>query len=140
MTTTPVTVLRNPDLDYLVTERGYFLEFYDPDGTRHGFPTFPYHCAPEGLATRRELRAAGLRPAGQPVIAQILWRHKKNIRVAYLYRRDLAKPKRTATPAQLAAIGRALIARRTCPTCRQVKTYYIPRRSGECLDCNPEVN
>ncbi|WP_173083475.1 RRQRL motif-containing zinc-binding protein [Phytohabitans rumicis] len=133
-------MLRNRDLDFLVDYKGFFLEFYDPDGKRFGFPTFPYHCAPDGLVTRRQLRAAGLRPAGQPVIAQILWRHKKNTRHAYLYRRDLAKPKRVATPAQLAAVAKALIARRTCPTCEQVKGYYIPRRSGECLDCNPEVN
>jgi hypothetical protein len=139
MTTTDV-MLRNRDLDFLVNYKGFFLEFYDPDGNRFGFPTFPYHCAPDGLVTRRQLRAAGLRPAGQPVIAQILWRHKKNTRIAYLYRRDLAKPKRTATPAQLAAVAKALEARRTCPTCTQVKPYYIPRRSGECLDCNPEVN
>ncbi|MFC0533138.1 RRQRL motif-containing zinc-binding protein [Phytohabitans kaempferiae] len=133
-------MLRNQDLDFLVDHRGFFLEFYDPDGQRFGFPTFPYHCAPDGLVTRRQLRAAGLRPAGQPVIAQILWRHRKHTRTAYLYRRDLAKPKRQATDAQLIAVSKALLARRTCPTCGQVKDYYIPRRSGECLDCNPEVN
>lgn len=138
MTITDVqdSALRNPDLDFLVTDRGFFLEFYDPTGDRFGFPTFPYHCAPDGLVTRRQLRNAGLRPAGQPVIAQIVWRHKKNTRIAYLYRRDLAKPKRQPTPAQLAAVQRALLARRTCPACGQIKTYYIPRRYGECLDCH----
>ena len=44
---------------------------------------------------------------------------------------------RTATDAQRAAIGKALLARRTCPDCTQVKPYYIPRRYGECLDCTP---
>ncbi len=130
--------LRNPDLDHLVDDRGWFVEFYDPAGTRYGFPTFPYHYAPDGLVTRRQLRAAGLRPNGQPVIAQILWRHKKQTRIAYLYRRDLAKPKRTATAAQLAAVAKALQARRTCPVCRQVRDYYIPRRTGACLDCEPK--
>ena len=138
--TDPTPVPRNPDLDFLVTYKGYFLEFYDPEGKRLGFPTFPYHCAPDGLVTRRQLRAANLRPGGQPVIAQILWRHKNNTRIAYLYRRDLAKPKREPSQAQLIAVSKALLARRTCRTCRQAKDYYIPRRSGECLDCNPEVN
>jgi hypothetical protein len=113
---------------------GLRLAFYDPLGTRHGFPTFPYLMAPTGLATVRQLRAAGLRPGGQTPVAQILWRRGK--RVAYLYRLDLAKPKRTATAAQRAAIGKALRARRTCRLCEQVKPYYIPRRYGCCLDCH----
>ena len=82
-----------------------------------------------------ELRSAGLQPARQPVAAQILWRKGK--RVAHLYRLDLARPKRPATPAQLAALAKANTVLRTCTTCRQVKDYYIPRRYGECLDCIP---
>ena len=35
----------------------------------------------------------------------------------------------------LNAIAKALRARRTCPTCRAEKPYYIPRSLGECLDC-----
>ncbi|GII24295.1 RRQRL motif-containing zinc-binding protein [Planosporangium mesophilum] len=128
--------MRNAYLDTLVA-LGRFIEFYDPDGDRHGLPTFPYRWAPTDLATRRQLRAAGLRPAGQPIAAQILWRHKKQRRVAYLYPIAGAKAKRSATPAQQVAIAKALLARRTCPTCRQVKGYYIPRRTGECLDCIP---
>jgi hypothetical protein len=107
--------------------------FYDPTGTRFGIPTFPFHRALEGMATVRQLRADGLRPGGQPVAAQILWR--KGARVAYLYHRAEAMPKRTATPAQREAIAKALRARRTCPTCTQVQPYYIPRRQGECFDC-----
>jgi hypothetical protein len=111
---------------------------YDPTGDHHaGLPTYPWRLAPTGLATVRQLRAAGLRPGGQEVVAQILWRKGK--RVAYLYRVDAAKPKRSATTAQQAAIAKALTARRTCPTCRTVRPYYIPRRYGECLDCAPAV-
>jgi hypothetical protein len=117
---------------------GIYLEFYDPDGSRYGLPTYPYHYAPDGLLTRRQLRTSGLRPAGQPVTAQILWKHRGRRRVAYLYRADLAAPKRRATPAQLAAIGAVLRARRTCPTCGAEKPYYIPRSLGECLACAPE--
>lgn len=108
--------------------------FYDLPGTAEEFPTYPYRMAPAGLATRRQLRAAGLRPAGQYAVAQILWRRGK--RVAYLYRLDLAAPKRTATPAQREAIAKALLARRTCGVCGLVQTYYIPRRYGCCLDCH----
>ena len=128
--------MRNQLLDQLQA-KGFYIEFYDPDGTRYGIPTYPWRSAPDGYATIRQLRAQGLRPGGQPVAAQILWRHRKQRRVAYLYPVNAAKPKRTATPAQRAAINKALQARRTCPTCRQVKDYYIPRRYGECLDCAP---
>ncbi|MGH3712843.1 MAG: RRQRL motif-containing zinc-binding protein [Micromonosporaceae bacterium] len=125
--------MRNEHLDKLIRQRGYYFAFYDPDGDHHGTPTYPWRSAPEGLATVRQLRHMGLRPGGQDVAAQILWRRGK--RVAYLYRIDLAKPKREATPAQLVAINLALAARMRCPTCGQHKPYYIPRRYGECLDC-----
>ncbi len=111
------------------------MVFYDPTGERYGLPTYPFKLAPGDLLTRRQLRARDLRPGGQDPAAQILWRRGK--RVAYLYRLDLAQPKRTATAAQLAAIDKALTARRTCPDCGQVKPYYIPRRTGACLDCTP---
>lgn len=124
---------RVPELDDAVFAKGIFLEFYDPTGDRYGIPTYPYHWAPEGLLTRRQLRALGLRPGGQQIAAQILWCHGK--RVAYLYREDAAKPKRCATPAQLAAIARALRARRICGTCGIEKPYYIRRSTGECNDC-----
>lgn len=113
---------------------GLRVRFYDPLGTRYGFPTFPYRMAPTGLATRRQLRASGLRPGGNDPVAQILWR--RGDRVAYLYRLDQAKPKRTATTAQRQAITKALRARRTCRVCGLVQPYYIPRRTGCCLDCH----
>ena len=117
--------------------RGIYVQFYDPDGRRYGIPTYPYHWAPKHLYTTRQLRARGLRPGGQSPTAQILWR--RGLRVAYLYRADLALPRRQATPAQLAAIGKALRARRTCPTCGIEKPYYIPRSLGECPDCTDKA-
>ncbi|GAA2599031.1 hypothetical protein GCM10010399_32170 [Dactylosporangium fulvum] len=109
--------------------------YLDPEGKRYGLPTWWWQGAPDGYATRRQLRARGLRPGGQPVAGQILWRGVGGERVALLYRLDLAKPKRTATAAQRRAIGRALLARRTCSTCREVRPYYIRRSLGECLSC-----
>jgi hypothetical protein len=40
---------------------------FDPEGERFGIPTYPWRYAPEGLATRRQLRSQGLRPGGQDV-------------------------------------------------------------------------
>ncbi|WP_018352199.1 RRQRL motif-containing zinc-binding protein [Longispora albida] len=114
----------------------YRAAFNDPEGLRHqGVPTFPWQSAPDGYATRRQLRAAGLRPGGQPIAAQVLWRGIGGTRAAYLYRLDLALPKRTATAAQLASLGRAMAVRRTCTTCRIERPYCIPRSLGECLSC-----
>ncbi len=135
MTTT--AEVHNPALDQLADRIGIRTEFYDPTGTRHGLPTFPFHYAPDGLATRRQLRANGLRPNGQPVYAQILWRHRKQVRTAYLYRLDMAAPKRTATPAQLAAVAKALTARRTCRHCGTTRPYYIRRSVDACHVCEP---
>lgn len=109
---------------------GTWAEFYDPEGQRFGIPTYPYHFAPDGLMTRRQFRAEGLRPGGQDVKAQILWRHRRTRRVAYLYEVAAAKPKRDPTPAQQAAIAKALAARRTCPTCGEEKDFCIPAHSA----------
>ncbi|GIG57765.1 hypothetical protein Lfu02_21370 [Longispora fulva] len=117
------------------TATRYRAAFNDPDAVRHSVPTFPWNSAPEGLATRRQLRTQGLRPGGQDIAGQILWRGVGGVRAAYLYRVALALPKRTATPAQLDAIAKALRARRTCSTCHTVRSYYIPGRYGECLTC-----
>jgi hypothetical protein len=125
---------RVPYLDNL-RGQGIVAAYYDPEGQQYGLPTYPYHWAPHGLLTMRQLRSRGLRPGGQDIVAQILWRHRRQTRVAYLYRADLSKPKRAATTAQLTAIGKALRARRICPTCGTEKPYYIPRSQGECNDC-----
>ena len=111
--------------------------FHDPDGTRYGIPTYWWRGAPPGYATRRQLRERGLCPGGHPIAAQILWQGVGGTRAAYLYRLDLARPKRTATPAVRAALAKAMRARRTCPTCRRVRPYVIPRSLGECLSCAP---
>jgi hypothetical protein len=108
--------------------------FYDPSGDRWGLPTYPFKFAPEGLATIRQLKAQGLRPGGQDPVAQIMWRGGR--RFGLLYRVALAKPKRTAGPAQLAAIAKANRARSTCPECHDVKPYIIPPSLGVCIDCH----
>lgn len=109
--------------------------FWDPCGERYGIPTYPWGLAPPHLATRRQLAAAGLRPGGQDVVAQVLWRRWRGHGVAYLYDRRLARPKRVASPAQRAALAKAQAARRTCPRCERDVGYVLPRRLGCCLDC-----
>ncbi|NGN63876.1 hypothetical protein G5C51_08140 [Streptomyces sp. A7024] len=114
-----------------------YAECYDPSGVRYGVPTYPWRMAPEGLATRRQLRAAGLRPGGQTIAGQLmrLTRRTGQRRIAYLYRVELAKPVRPMTLAKWAAFDAAMIARRTCPSCRIERWYCIPTARGTCNDC-----
>jgi hypothetical protein len=126
---------RIPLLESLRNTRSIYVEFYDPGGQRYGLPTYPYRSAPDGWLTRRQLRAAGLRPGGQQPCGQVLWKHRGKRRVAYLYLQSLALPVRPMTPAKWAALAAALIARMTCPRCGQVKRYCIPVSVGWCNDC-----
>ncbi|MFI6150441.1 RRQRL motif-containing zinc-binding protein [Streptomyces sp. NPDC051109] len=99
-------------------------------------PVYPWRLAPDGLATRRQLRAAGLRPGGQDVVAQLERpRYRRGPLVAFLYRVDRALPVRPMTAAKQVALTAANTARRTCPTCRRDAGYVIPARLGECIPC-----
>ncbi|MGW1324533.1 RRQRL motif-containing zinc-binding protein [Streptomyces antibioticus] len=99
-------------------------------------PVYPWRMAPDGLATRRQLRAKGLRPGGQDVAAQIERpRRRRGPLVAYLYRIDAAKPVRPMTPAKSAALAKANQARRICPECGRDAGYVIPRSLGRCVPC-----
>ncbi|WP_308800342.1 RRQRL motif-containing zinc-binding protein [Streptomyces sp. NEAU-H3] len=99
-------------------------------------PVYRWKLAPEGLATRRQLRALDLRPGGQPVAAQLERpRRRRGPLVAYLYRLDLAKPVRPMAPARRAALDRAMTARRTCPACGRDAGYVLPAHLGACVPC-----
>jgi hypothetical protein len=99
-------------------------------------PVYSWKFAPDGLATRRQLRAKGLRPGGQEVAAQLERpRRRRGPLVAYLYRVDDAKPVRPMTPAKWAALAKANTARRTCPSCRIDAGYVIPASLGMCVTC-----
>ncbi|MFN1192814.1 RRQRL motif-containing zinc-binding protein [[Kitasatospora] papulosa] len=100
-------------------------------------PVYRWRLAPDGLATRRQLRALGLRPGGQEVAAQLERpRRRRGPLVAYLYRVDRARPVRPMTPGRAAALAAAMRARRTCPTCRTDVGYCIPRSLGMCVTCH----
>ncbi|GAA2035320.1 hypothetical protein GCM10009839_40010 [Catenulispora yoronensis] len=114
------------------------VRFYDPTGSRYGIPTYPWRLAPDGLATKRQLAALGLRPGGAAVVAQIMWKQRSGIGVAYLYRVADAKPKRPPTAGNLRAVAAMLAARSTCQQCRKVFEYCLPV-DRVCLYCtDPE--
>ncbi|MGX5187502.1 RRQRL motif-containing zinc-binding protein [Streptomyces avermitilis] len=115
-----------------------FSKCFDPSGTRFGVPTFPWRFAPDGYATRRQLRGRGLRPGGQPVAAQVMRRHrgrKSGVQVAYLYRVDRARPVRPMTSRKWGALALAMLARRTCLQCQITYSYCIPTSLGVCILC-----
>ena len=99
-------------------------------------PVYRWRLAPDGLATRRQLRALGLRPGGQDVAAQVERpRRRRGPLVAYLYSIEHAKPVRPMTPARWAALAKANAARRLCPECRRAAGYVLPPALGRCTPC-----
>lgn len=115
-----------------------YAECFDPTGARYGLPTYPWQFAPDGLCTRRQLRARGLRPGGQPIAAQLMrvsHRRKSGAAIAYLYRVDRALPVRPMTARRCGALALAMLARRTCPQCGVIYSYCLPTSLGMCLLC-----
>ncbi|MFE2193433.1 MULTISPECIES: RRQRL motif-containing zinc-binding protein [Streptomyces] len=93
-------------------------------------------CTEAHYATRRQLRAAGLRPGGQDVAAVLERpRRRRGPLVAHLYRVDLARPVRPMTPGRWAALDAANAARRLCPDCGRDAGYVIPTTLGTCVPC-----
>lgn len=116
---------------------GVYAKCFDPTGARHGLPTYPWRLAPHGLATRRQLRAQGLRPGGQPIAAQAMRINRRTgtPKVAYLYREDLALPVRPMTSRKWGALALAMLARQTCPVCGVIYSYCMSRSLGCCVLC-----
>ncbi|MGW2110698.1 RRQRL motif-containing zinc-binding protein [Streptomyces sp. NPDC001948] len=99
-------------------------------------PTFPWGLAPEGLATRDQLVAMGLRKRG-PAVAQVMWFSRKSTepRFARLYEIDRATPPKPRSPGQIASLAAAMRSRRTCPECGEIRTYCLPTSLGICTPC-----
>ena len=123
---------RVPALDGART-RGIYVEFYDPDGTRYGLPTYPYHWAPKHLAPSGSCAPAACarRPAA-----------RRPDPVAQGQARRLPVPHSTwpcpsgrpPLPSST-AIAAALRARRTCPECGRKSPTASRAQRGECNDC-----
>ncbi|WP_326568042.1 RRQRL motif-containing zinc-binding protein [Amycolatopsis rhabdoformis] len=107
-------------------------------GFRDGLPMFGWGEAPSTLLTRAQLREAGLRPNGQDPVALLVFRHVKpyaHETVAELFSVERAALKRTATPAQLVALSRAMDARRVCVDCGVVQEQCVPTSTRQCGTC-----
>jgi len=116
----------------------YRQKYMDPEGRRYGIPSYPWRWAPEGLATRRQLRSMGLRPAGQQPCGQVLRpsRDKNAPKAAYLYRIDLAAPVREMTPGRWRTHTAMMRVRRTCRTCKEVFPFDLSRKHDRtCWPC-----
>ena len=102
---------------------------------QNGLPSWSWRKAPRGLLTRRQMRTEGLAPGGAWPVGQLVFHHRRREVRALLYDRGELVPKRVPSAAQLAALGRALAARRRCPACGRDVGYCIPTSLGCCVDC-----
>ncbi|GAB3479610.1 RRQRL motif-containing zinc-binding protein [Amycolatopsis cihanbeyliensis] len=107
-------------------------------GTLEGLPLLSWGIGPqEKLATRRQLRAMGLRPGGQDPVALLYFRCRKACTqvVAELFLIEKAQPVRPMTPARRAALAKAMAARRTCRQCGETGYAELPRAHRTCEPC-----
>ncbi|WP_229905122.1 RRQRL motif-containing zinc-binding protein [Lentzea cavernae] len=107
-------------------------------GTHEGLPLLSHGCAPRDvLATRRQLRALGLRPGGADPVAVLYGRHNhsKAQWLASLYLIATAVPVRPMTPAKHTALAKANLARRICRSCGRDPLYVLPTSTRQCWPC-----
>lgn len=116
----------------------------DVDYAQEQRATLPVHehgTAPAHLLTRRQLRAAGLRPGGHDPVATLRCRRcayrplRQCTRPAALYDSRLAAPRRVPTLAQEEALDRAMAARQSCQQCGTRQAYCLPRADRRCHPC-----
>ncbi|WP_329212473.1 RRQRL motif-containing zinc-binding protein [Streptomyces sp. NBC_01708] len=113
--------------------------------SRATLPEYDSGNVPEGLVTRRQLRALNVSPGGHGPVGILRCKacrfrpglsctHRTR---AWLFSLDLARPKRKPTLAQEWALDRAMAARQTCPDCERRYHYCLPLRTqGCCNACN----
>jgi len=104
-----------------------------PGRVRNGLPEFKFGQAPAGLSTRRQLRERGLCRGGQEPFARLTW--KRDQRFAWLYVDDKARAKRIPSDKQLAAVEKALAARKVCAECGPVD-HFVRTTDQLCGDCH----
>lgn len=106
---------------------------YAPAEPETTIPVFKRLCAPSGYATKRQLRAMGLRPGGQEPVAEVETRGPKN---GLLYEIARARPVRPMTLAKEYALDKAMAARQTCGTCGRRYFFVLPTSLKSCLECH----
>lgn len=107
-------------------------------GTCDGLPLLSWGIAPtDKLATRRQLRAMGLRPGGQDPVAVLYFRCARAGKKVYadLFLIERALPVRPMTPARQAALDKAMAARRTCRQCGETGWAELPKADRTCEPC-----
>ena len=107
-------------------------------GTQDGVILLSYGIAPrDKLATRRQLRALGLRPGGQEPVALLYFRCRPAAKLVFaeLFLIEHAKPVRPMTEAMWRAVRKALAARRTCRQCGELCSVELPRSNRICEPC-----
>jgi len=107
-------------------------------GVLDGLPLMSWGIADRSkLATKRQLRARGLRPGGQSPVAVLYFRCARAGRKVHanLYLIDQALPVRPMTPARRAALDKAMAARRTCRECRETGYAELPKAHRTCEAC-----
>ncbi|SFK52588.1 hypothetical protein SAMN05421835_12365 [Amycolatopsis sacchari] len=107
-------------------------------GLLDGTPLLSWGIGPrDKLATRRQLRAMGLRPGGQDPAAVLYFRCRKAGKKVYaeLFLIERAKPVRPMTPGRAAALDKAMTARRTCRQCGETGWAELPRAHRTCEAC-----
>ena len=104
-----------------------------PGRVRNGLPEFRFGQAPSGLSTRRQLRERGLSRGGQEPFARLTW--KREQRFAWLYVDERARAKRPPSDKQLAAVNKALAARKVCVECGPVE-HFVRTTDQLCGDCH----
>ncbi|GAB2778300.1 RRQRL motif-containing zinc-binding protein [Streptomyces daliensis] len=95
-------------------------------------PSYAPRTAPDGLATKRQLDAVGLRPGGHDPVAQLEWPGGS---WAALYDITKCLPKRPMTDGRRRSVEAMLRARRICPGCGLDVGYVLSRRIGLCGTC-----
>ncbi|MFE0027078.1 RRQRL motif-containing zinc-binding protein [Amycolatopsis sp. NPDC059021] len=107
-------------------------------GTLDGVTLLSWGIGPrDKLATRRQLRAMGLRPGGQDPAAVLYFRCRKAGKLVHanLYLVEKALPVRPMTPARATALDKAMAARRTCRQCGEIGWAELPKAHRTCEAC-----
>ncbi|MGW0647954.1 RRQRL motif-containing zinc-binding protein [Streptomyces umbrinus] len=125
--------MRTRDFDPHTNDDLVDVDLYASTELLATIPVYKRNQAPEGLATKRQLRAMGLSCGGLEVVAEVETLGPKN---GFLYEIAKARPVRPMTLAQEYALDKAMAARQTCPECGRRFYGCLKTSLGVCLECH----